>query len=162
MAGVQSCPHQGMLGNPGKPRLSSTPPLPPFALQPGDWLVPGGLLATRSRSVGVVFLLLPGETGQPSAQQHGRHRAGPRAVIRPADLAASCRPDTGNQEPAFKQNQWLGRHVNDLSPCPCQKDSIMERDCRPVFRLHSPRMSSKHSLCGLRVNCRTVRPVGYK
>lgn len=41
-------------------------------------------------SVRVALLLLPGETGQPGAQQHGRRRPGPRAVVRPANLTRTC------------------------------------------------------------------------
>lgn len=37
-----------------------------------------------------MLLLLPGETGQPGAQQHGGGRPGPRAVIRPANLTGTC------------------------------------------------------------------------
>lgn len=46
--------------------------------------------AAALSSVRVMLLLLPGETGQPGTQQHGRRRPSPRAVIRPADLTGTC------------------------------------------------------------------------
>ena len=71
-------------------------PSPPFALRPGDWPVarPSSCSWLLPPSVGVVFLLLPGETGQPGAQEHGHNRPGSSAEIRPANLAAACRPET--------------------------------------------------------------------
>lgn len=48
-------------------------------------------LSLMLSSVRVLLLFLPGETGQPGAQQHGGRRPGPRAVIRPANLAGTCK-----------------------------------------------------------------------
>lgn len=52
-------------------------------------------------SVRVLLLLLPCETGQPGAEQHGSCRPGPCAVIRPADLAGTCGGEQRVQDDAF-------------------------------------------------------------
>ena len=40
--------------------------------------------------VRVLLLLLPGEAGQPGAEQHGHGRPSPGAVVRPADVTRPC------------------------------------------------------------------------
>lgn len=52
-------------------------------------------------SVRVLLLLLPCETGQPGAEQHGAGCSRPRAIVRPADLTGTCRAQQTNQEKVF-------------------------------------------------------------
>lgn len=66
-------------------------------------------------SVRVLLPLLPGETGQPGAQQHGGRRPGPRAVIRPANLTGTCE---GRAEDIISFHPFILNLVN------CQREYL--------------------------------------
>lgn len=67
-------------------------------------------------SVRVLLLLLSGETGQPGAQQHGCCRPGPCAVIRPANLAGTCKGKQRIQDNNLFSLYFICASVSRISP----------------------------------------------